>query len=74
MSKREGREGARAEGPKPPAGPGDLSEKRAPKPARKDEPKAAPPAGPGKFPESGDDAYIPPEDGTAPTLSLRTLG
>ena len=62
MSKRAGREGMGAEGPKPPAGPGDLSEEKpGPPPARKDEPKPTPPAGPGKFPERGDDPSAAPD-------------
>lgn len=45
--------------PKPPAGPGDLSEETpAHPPPRKDDPKPKPPAGPGKFPEPADDANI----------------
>lgn len=61
--------GARAEGPRPPAGPGDLTEEKpAPLPTRKDEPKATPPAGPGKFPEPGE---IPPEDERAADAHAR---
>ena len=63
MSRLVAAERTRSGSPKPPAGPGDLSEERpAPRPTRKDEPKAPPPAGPGKFPEPGD---ITPEDDRA---------
>ena len=62
MSNLAAAEGTCAESPKPPAGPGDLSEEKpAPQPTRKDEPKATPPAGPGKFPDPGDDAYVTPD-------------
>ena len=55
MSKPAAVNGLRAESPKPPAGPGDLSEEQpASEPARKDEPKRTPPAGPGKFPSPSD--------------------
>jgi hypothetical protein len=75
MSKRDEAEGTCAESPKPPAGPGDLSEEKpAPQPTRKDEPKATPPAGPGKFPDPGDDAYVTPEDIARAKASARQYG
>jgi hypothetical protein len=63
MNKLAAAERTRTVSPKPPAGPGDLSEEKPePQPTRKDEPKAPPPAGPGKFPKPGDDASVAAED------------